>query len=154
MEHGIEHSPNGSGHEEREVSVRTIVLSLAALLFGTFLVCLLVIGIFRYFHSANRVEESAKENQQQIPPEPRVEEKPYEQLVTVRAREDHVLTSYAWVDKKEGTVRIPIDRAIDQLAKKGLPSHDYLHDILTGTKPPMPAKPAAPKPQGSKNAKP
>lgn len=135
MDHGVAHSPNGSGHEHREVSVRLIVVSLAALLVGTFLVCLLVIGIFRFFHSTYRVEQSAKENQQQIPPEPRVEERPWEQLVTVRAREDHVLNSYAWVDKGDGTVRIPIDQAIDQLAKKGLPTHDYLEDLQAGRKP-------------------
>lgn len=144
MDHPVEHSPNGSGHEQSEVSVKMLVVSLFVLLIGTFLVCLLVIGIFKYFHTVNRVEQTAKEAQQQIPPEPRVEEKPYEQLVNVRAREDHILNSYAWVDKEEGTVRIPISQAIDELAKKGLPSHDFLQDIMAGKK--------APKPQGSTNA--
>jgi hypothetical protein len=55
---------------------------------------------------------------------------PYKQLLDVHAREDHVLKSYAWVDKSQGIVRIPIDQAIDELAKKGLPTHDYLPDIL------------------------
>ena len=72
----------------------------------------------------------AKESQQQIPPEPRIEVEPYKQLLDVHAREDHVLSSYAWVDKSQGIVRIPIDQAIDDLAKKGLPTHDYLPDIL------------------------
>ena len=134
MDH-VEHSPNGSGHEEREVSVSMIVASLIVLLIGTFLVCLLVIGIFKYFHTVNRVEEATKQSQQQIPPEPRVEEKPFQQLLTVRAREDHVLTSYAWVDKQEGVVRIPIDQAIDKLAKQGLPSHDFTQGTQAGKKP-------------------
>jgi hypothetical protein len=145
MDHPVEHSPNGSGHEHSEVSVRMLVVSLFTLLVGTFLVCLLVIAIFKYFHTVNRVEQTAKEAQQQIPPEPRVEERPYEQLVTVRAREERILNSYAWVDKKEGTVRIPVSQAIDELAKKGLPSHDYMQDILAGKKPP------APKAQGTTN---
>ena len=55
---------------------------------------------------------------------------PYKQLLDVHAREDHVLNSYAWVDKSQGIVRIPIDQAIDELVKKGLPTHDYLPDIL------------------------
>ncbi|HEY6393381.1 MAG TPA: hypothetical protein VIX89_19015 [Bryobacteraceae bacterium] len=151
MDHSVEHIPNGSsGHEEREVDVRTIVVSLAALLVGAMLTAFLTIGIFRYFHTANKVDQTAKENPQQIPPEPRVEERPYEQLITVRAREERILNSYAWVDKKEGAVRVPIANAIDMLAQKGLPSHDYLGDMLAGRKPPMPPK--AP-PQGSKNAK-
>jgi hypothetical protein len=138
MDHAIQHSPNGAGHEQSEISVRTVVVSLAVLLIGTFLVCLLVVGIFRYFHAENKVAQTAKEWQQQIPPEPRVEERPWEQLVSVRARENHVLSTYAWVDQKEGTVRIPIDQAIDKLAQQGLASHDYLADIQAGKKPPMP----------------
>jgi hypothetical protein len=38
-----------------------------------------------------------------------------------RAAEDAVLNSYAWVDPDKGIVRIPIDRAIDLLAERGLP---------------------------------
>jgi|SRR5271157_90497 len=57
-----------------------------------------------------------------VPPVPRLEETPIEDLARERAAEDQVLNSYAWIDKQQGTVRIPIDKAIDLLAKKGLPS--------------------------------
>ena len=84
MDHAVNHNPNGAGHEESEVSVRVIVLfRWLALLVGTALVCVLVVGIFKYFHTVNRTEESAKENQQQIPPEPRVEVEPFQQLKSV-----------------------------------------------------------------------
>ncbi len=33
-----------------------------------------------------------------------------------------ILNSYGWVDPDKGTVRIPIDQAIDIVAQKGLPS--------------------------------
>ena len=131
----MEHvTPNGAGHEQSEISVRFIVVSLSVLLIGTFLVALLAVGIFRYFSHTYQTQEAAKQSVPQIPPEPRIEVEPWQQLITVHAREDHVLTSYAWVDKSQGTVRIPIDQAIDELAKKGLPSHDYLADILAGKK--------------------
>ena len=142
MEAPLHSTPNGAGHEQSEVSVRMIVVALAVLLVGTFLAALLVVGIFQFLSHTYHPEEADKQAQQQIPPEPRVEAEPARQLQSVRAREDHVLTSYAWVDKKEGSVRIPIDQAIDELSKKGLPSHDYLSDILAGRKPP----------QGSRNA--
>lgn len=128
-------TPNGAGHEESEVSVRFIVVSLAVLLIGTFLVALLVVGIFQFFSHTYQTQESAKQNVPQIPPEPRIEVEPWQQLISVHAREDHVLTSYAWVDQKQGIVRIPIDRAIDELAKKGVPTHDYLADIMAGEMP-------------------
>lgn len=145
MDHPVEPGHNGAGHEHKEVSVRMVVLSLSALLIGTFLVCLLVVGIFEYFHTTYRVEQAVQQARPQIPPEPRVESQPWQQLLSVRAREDHVLHSYAWVDKKEGTVRIPVDQAMDELLQKGLPSHDYLADILAGRKPP------AARQQGSSN---
>jgi hypothetical protein len=53
-------------------------------------------------------------------------------------------------------VRVPIDRAIDLLATKGLPSHNYLDDILAGRKSPAPAPEKAesvPAKQGNSNAK-
>lgn len=152
MEHPTENHSNGLGHETREVDVRFIFVSLAALLIGAFLACLLVVGIFQYFHHVYRPDEAAKESPQVIPPEPRIEVNTTQQLQTVRAREDHVLSSYAIVDQKQGLVRVPIDRAIDMLAQKGLPSHDYLSDILAGKKPPVPSKsPESKKTQGSSN---
>lgn len=135
MDHAAHHNPNGAGHETSEVSVRTIVVSLIVLLIGAIFACLITVGIFQYFHSTNKVAQIEKETKQQIPPEPRVEEHPWEQIVNIRARENHVLSSYAWVDQKNGVVRIPIDKAIDKLAQQGLPSHDYMADIQAGKKP-------------------
>ncbi|HSE90681.1 MAG TPA: hypothetical protein VLJ79_31010 [Candidatus Binatia bacterium] len=40
----------------------------------------------------------------------------------MRAAEDAMLNSYGWVDKDAGIVRIPVDRAMEILAKKGLPA--------------------------------
>jgi hypothetical protein len=125
MDHPSENHNNGSGHETREVSVPFVFASLTA----------------------------AKEAVQQIPPTPRIEEHPAEQLQSIHAREDHVLSTYALIDKDRGIVRVPIDKAIDMLAAKGVPTHNYLDDITAGKKPSAPpaAKPPA-SPQGSSNA--
>ena len=146
MDHAT-HNTNGSGHETREVSVRFIVTSLFALLIGVFLSCLLVVGIFQFFHHTYEVDRNALANPQQMPPEPRVEEHPWQQLRDLRAHEDHILSTYAIIDKNQGLVRVPVDKAIDMLAQKGLPSHDYLSDIA-GAK-----KSAAKGTQGSTDAK-
>jgi hypothetical protein len=47
---------------------------------------------------------------------------PGQELKATRAAEDLMLKSYAWVDKDKGIVRIPIQRAIDLLAQRGLPA--------------------------------
>ena len=149
MDHASEHHTNGEGHETKEVSVPFVFVSLSALIIGTFLVSLLVIGIFQFFKSTYHPEQVAKESVQVVPPEPRVEEHPAQQLQTIRTREDHILSTYALIDKNQGIVRVPIDRAIDMLAQKGVPTHNYLDDIMAGKKPPAAAPPA--KSQGSSN---
>jgi len=40
----------------------------------------------------------------------------------VRAREDPILYGYGWVDKNAGIGHIPIQRAIDIIGERGLPS--------------------------------
>lgn len=140
MEHTVPHSTNGAGHEQSEVSVRLIVVSLGFLAVATLIICLLVVGIFRYFHASFDADASERAKPV-VPPAPRIEVAPYEQLQQLRIKEDHVLNSYAFVDKDGGVVRVPIDRAIDMLAAKGLPSHNYLDDIQAGRK--APAAPIA-----------
>jgi hypothetical protein len=55
-------------------------------------------------------------------PEPRLIVTPGQDLQTLRKQEDDVLQSYAWVDKDQGIARIPIARAMEILAQKGLPA--------------------------------
>jgi hypothetical protein len=55
-------------------------------------------------------------------PEPRLQVDAPNDLRQMRAAEDAALDSYGWVDKDAGIVRIPVDRAMEILAKKGLPS--------------------------------
>lgn len=151
MAQTVHHSPNGAGHEQREANVRIIVASLAGLALVILIVFVLVIGIFRHFYDSDNTGAARREAV--VPPEPRIEVAPYEQLQQMRVKEDHILTTYALVDKQSGTVRVPIDRAIDLLAAKGLPSHNYLDDILAGRKPPALAKAPESQKQGSSNAK-
>ncbi len=55
-------------------------------------------------------------------PAPQLETDERTQLETIRQNEEQVLRSYDYVDKSAGTVRIPIDRAMDLIAQRGLPT--------------------------------
>jgi hypothetical protein len=87
----------------------------------------LVLGIFQYLlHReggvpASRIESPAQDARQ-LPPEPRLEETPASDLQEMRAAEEQVLTKYAWSDKENGIVRLPIDRAMDLIVQRGLPA--------------------------------
>jgi hypothetical protein len=79
----------------------------------------------------------AEANVRRVPPEPRLEEAPARSLEELRAREDAVLSGWAWIDRERKLARIPIARAMEIVAEKGLP-------------PPPPAPPAQGAPEGGK----
>jgi hypothetical protein len=53
-------------------------------------------------------------------------------VADLHAREDILLDNYTWIDQSKGTVRIPIDRAMEIVAQKGLPVAP-----VVDTQPPM-----------------
>jgi hypothetical protein len=54
-------------------------------------------------------------------PAPQLEIDERTQLNRIRQDEAETLSTYGWVDQKAGTIRIPIDRAMDLIAQRGLP---------------------------------
>ena len=114
-------------HEESDVDIRAILLFGAGLIVAAVLIHLLVYVLFRYFdvREAQRVTPQyplaiAQENR--VPPEPRLQTNPRQDLADLRAKEDELLNSYGWVDRNAGIVRIPIDEAIRLTLQRGLPS--------------------------------
>jgi hypothetical protein len=45
----------------------------------------------------------------------------YDEIYVMHQKEDLLLENYTWVDEKQGTVRIPIERAMELIAQRGLP---------------------------------
>ena len=55
-------------------------------------------------------------------PTPRVQTDDGNQdIADLHAREDLLLSNYTWVDESKGTIRIPIERAMEMIAQRGLP---------------------------------
>jgi hypothetical protein len=54
-------------------------------------------------------------------PSPQLETNERTELNEIRLREENTLSTYDWIDQKAGTVRIPIDRAMELVAQRGLP---------------------------------
>ena len=55
------------------------------------------------------------------PPEPRLQGNPQRDMKKMLEDEDAVLNDYGWVDPDRGIVRLPVDRALEIVAQKGLP---------------------------------
>jgi hypothetical protein len=84
-------------------------------------------GMFEYLK--NRATEmalplspSAMVNSQKLPPEPRLQRYPARDMREMRAGEEKILHQYAWIDPDKGIVRIPVERAMDLIAQRGLPA--------------------------------
>ena len=115
---------NSVGHETLDAGVRPIVLAGAALACAIVLAGSLVYGTFRFL--AARPASGARSEpmfatDSQVPPEPRIEEHPAVDLQQLHAQEDRTLSTYGWVDKKAGVVRIPVDRALELQLERGFP---------------------------------
>jgi hypothetical protein len=54
-------------------------------------------------------------------PEPRLEENERTELRSYSEEEQDRLSTYDWVDRSKGVVRIPIDRAMELIVQRGLP---------------------------------
>ena len=55
-------------------------------------------------------------------PEPRLEVNERTELTGVILQQEERLNSYGWIDEKSGVVHIPIERAMQLIAQRGLPT--------------------------------
>ena len=81
------------------------------------------------------------------PPEPRLQASPQADMRMMREKEDTILNHYGWVDPNHGVVRIPVDRALDLVAQRGLPQFKATEPGPVGAKS---AKVAATRPETRK----
>ena len=113
-------------HEESDVNIRAILGFGFALLVTAVVVNLLVWLLFGLL--ADRESRQAESRfplaagRERLPPEPRLQTNPRGDLHDLRVHEETILSTYGWVDKNAGVVRIPIDRAIAITLERGLPS--------------------------------
>jgi hypothetical protein len=109
-------------HETTDVSTRPIVIAGAAILA---LVLLSSAGVWVLIgHYARREAAASAPNPlasygPKAPPSPRLQTEPRHDLEKMRAAEDETLHGYGWVDRSAGRVRIPIERAMELIAKTG-----------------------------------
>jgi hypothetical protein len=114
-------------HEHSDVNIRAILGFGAALIVVAAVVHLLIYVLFGYFTSREGVQTPAEyplaaAQGHRVPPEPRLQTDPRQDLADLRAREDDTLSSYGWVDKNAGVVRIPIEAAMKLTLERGLPA--------------------------------
>jgi hypothetical protein len=126
-------TPRGAGdnpevhHETSDVNIRAILGFGVGLIVVAIGIHFIVWLLFAYFASreAQRVPPVyplAVSQGERVPPEPRLQTTPREDLRELQASEGERLSSYGWVDRNAGVVRIPISEAMRLTVQRGLPT--------------------------------
>lgn len=126
----MENEVNKPGHETSDAHAPSIFFAG----FGLALCCgIILLAMVAMFHALEHRYQAAERDsaaRDVIPrvsnsvrgfPEPRLQVSPEVDLATFRAREDEELNHYGWIDKQAKVVRIPLERAIELIAQRGLP---------------------------------
>lgn len=148
------HNRSNAGVESSDLNVAPIVWFLTSLTVSTVIIFLLMGGLVNLLESrAEKAEGKLSpfaSERDRIPPEPRVQlapsrveqvegnegpdlkdDHPLVEMERVRREENEKLSSYSWVDEKNGVVRIPIDEAKRLLLERGLPIRQKKLQILS-----------------------
>jgi hypothetical protein len=127
---GMESKINSSvdvtrGHETSDAHFKSVVISAAGLFALMIFGLLISLGLLSILKSRSadpgkHPDTFVEIHEGTLPPKPRIQSNPHAALVALRATEDSLLTSYGWVNGDSGVARIPIDRAMELLLRKGL----------------------------------
>jgi hypothetical protein len=160
--------PTSAGYETTDVNVNGVVVFLAALgaFVGVFFIFCFGMGkvintaIIKSDGPPNKwnqigvqptgkredLTSNAVMEQQQLHqmtqrfPTPRLQtDDGNQEIAEMHAREDLLLNNYTWVDRSSGKVRIPIARAMELIAKGGLPvaPAEQTEPLMAGDKTPV-----------------
>jgi len=111
-------------HEPRDVPIGGILYFLLCLVLTIAATMVFLVYLFGFFdNKAAEADPGAPPlaSERSGPPSPRLQVSSNADLVTMRAEETKILTSYAWVDEQAQIIRIPIERAMEIVAEQGVP---------------------------------
>jgi hypothetical protein len=114
-----------TGYERSDLKPGTIALfgvGLAVVIGAAVVITSLFVHYRALQHSRQETPVPRLAGEREATPEPRLQVDAQNELRRLRAAEDAALNNYGWVDKEAGVVKIPVDRAMEILAKKGLPA--------------------------------
>jgi len=113
----------GPGYERRDASIRGL------LQFAFWMAVVLAVTLvamrwtFKYYSRMAPLGPPASPftNVRVLPPSPRLQANPHQELVDYCQAQEQEVRTYGWIDRRSGIVRIPVDRAMDLLLERGLP---------------------------------
>lgn len=116
---------NGRGYEKSDASPRGLVY-FALIVAGILVLALLSLRwLFGYFQKAEdpgSFVAAPFAGERPLPPPPRIQPDPGADMQSYFQSQQDLLNSYGWIDRHNGIVRLPIDRAMELILQRGLPT--------------------------------
>lgn len=116
---------HGGGYEKQDVGFRFAMLFIVGIILLTVasMIFLLVIYPVLTPEGARARRETVQEVQRRLPPPPNpiLQANPAVDMQRFREQEERKVSTYGWVDERRGIVRVPVERAMEMVAEKGLP---------------------------------
>jgi hypothetical protein len=113
-----------AGYEKRDASAKGIAWFAFAMVVAAIVMhvglWLFELGLNRMYPEGGPASRIGKPRIE--PPPPRLQSSPAADLHELRAVEDVTLSSYGWVNRDAGVIRIPIQRAMELTSERGLPA--------------------------------
>ena len=165
MNHDPHPATHGNrGFEHKDVSITAVMYFIIGLAVAIFVAYFVVEGVYSFLThrfeaqqpSVSPLVANAPTDTRKLPseyktdsasadyekylqknfPQPQLETNERTELNTVRLREEETLSTYSYIDENAGTVRIPIDRAMELLVERGLPVRQQAADSKLQPPPP------------------
>jgi hypothetical protein len=119
-------APSAVGHETSDAQAGPIIRFLIFLAVLTIATAGLMVVFHHYLENREAKENPgryplAAGRERPLPPPPRLQTYPFDDVKELRRSEARYIHRYEWVDQNSGVVRIPIERAMDLIAERGLP---------------------------------
>lgn len=145
-EEPIVHENGISGYDTKDVHGKPLAVYFAILTVITIMSAIVALVSWRAWAprpNSGSVAVLPVAEERPLPALPRLQPAPQLDIKALHAAEHQKLGTYAWIDKQAQIVQIPIDRAIDIVAEKGLPHGREAHVPGTGQTGGAAAAPAA-----------
>jgi hypothetical protein len=113
------------GYEKSDASPRGLVyfaLIIAGILVLTFLSLRWLFGYFQKIENTGSFVAAPFAGTRPLPPAPRIQSNPGADVQSYFQSQQNLLSTYGWIDRQNGIVRLPIDRAMELVLERGLPT--------------------------------
>lgn len=135
-DHQHQNRAGGNGFEQEDLGGRPVYAFIISLVVSGILIYYVLWGMFHFLDAYERKQHAAKSPLVQYEedtrtvapgkieqfPEPRLEPTELGEYDETRLQNEQILNTYGWVDQNAGVVHIPITRAMQLIAERGLPT--------------------------------